>query len=98
MGKPEAYIEGYLRDEAKRRGALCYKFTSPGTTGVPDRVLIGHGRTVFVETKAPGKEPRPRQELVFDTMRRHGAEVYVVDTRQGVRDLLDALYGKEKPT
>ena len=95
MGKPEGYVEDYLRDEAKRRGALCLKFTSPGTTGVPDRVLIGHGKTVFVEAKAPGQKPRPRQEVVFDAMRKRGAEVYVVDTRQGVRDLLDALYGKE---
>jgi hypothetical protein len=34
----EKVIENYLCEEAKKIGGLCYKFTSPGRRGVPDRI------------------------------------------------------------
>ena len=91
MGKSEGYVENYLRDEGKRRGFKCYKFTSPSNSGVPDRVVIGHGHTVFVELKAPGKKTRPLQEAVHREMRRYGAKVYVIDNRDDVDMLFDTL-------
>ncbi len=36
-------IEKYLVRQIKRIGALCYKFTSPGTRGVPDRIILYQG-------------------------------------------------------
>ena len=54
MGKPEGLIEDYLGKIAHEHGFLYYKFTSPAHSGVPDRILIGHGKTVFVELKRPG--------------------------------------------
>ena len=50
----ERDIELKLRDAVKAVGGLCWKFTSPGTSGVPDRiVLMPKGRIAFVETKLP---------------------------------------------
>ena len=58
----ERDIELKLRDAVKAVGGLCWKFTSPGTSGVPDRiVLMPKGRIAFVETKAPGDVPRKIQ-------------------------------------
>lgn len=91
MGRAENSVEQYLIDQSKKHGFLCYKFTSPGTDGVPDRVLIGHGLTLFVETKAPGETLRKLQESIIKNMRLHGALVYVIDTRQGVDDLIKEL-------
>ena len=85
----ESVIESYLRKQAKYNDFLCYKFVSPANDGVPDRVLIGHGRTIFVETKAPGKKPRKLQERVFQRMRDHGAYVFVMDTK----DEIDRFFG-----
>ncbi|MBC1605676.1 VRR-NUC domain-containing protein [Listeria rocourtiae] len=58
----ESKIEEYLRSEVRKRGGLCWKFTSPGTRGVPDRIVMLGGRLAFVETKAPGKALRKLQE------------------------------------
>lgn len=80
MGKPEAKIENYLVRQAKKHGYLCLKFVSPGTDGVPDRILIGNGQTCFVETKAPGEKLRRLQEVICGEMQTHGANVYALDT------------------
>lgn len=90
MGKAEDYVEGYLYDRVKARGGMCLKFTS-GISGVPDRIVILNGRTVFVETKAPGGKPRRLQLVRHQEMRTAGADVRVIDTRPQVDDLVDEL-------
>lgn len=94
----ERVIETYLRDACKARNVLCLKFTSPGTRGVPDRVLIGLDAdgepvTLWVEVKRPGGRPRASQLHAMAEMSRHGARVAVVDTRAGVDELLDEVFG-----
>ncbi len=84
----ESKIESYLRKQSKQYGFICYKWVSPGTNGVPDRILVGHGLTLFVETKAPGKVPRKQQELRHKELRQHGARVYVADTMESIDTLL----------
>ena len=52
----EKSIEEKLVAAVKAVGGVCWKFTSPGTSGVPDRiVLMPSGRIGFVEVKAPGE-------------------------------------------
>ena len=96
VGKPEGTVEDYFIQRAADYGCMCLKFTSPSTTGVPDRILIGHGKTVFVELKAPGEEPRPRQVVVIGEMRDHGAVVEVVDSKPGVDALLKKLFPRTR--
>lgn len=94
--KPEGEIESYLVNQSEKRGILCYKFVSPGNRGVPDRILIGNGKTVFVELKAPGEEPRPLQEYVIKKMKKAGADVRVADTKELVNVILDDIMKKKK--
>lgn len=89
----ESVVEKYLRKQAEAHGYLCYKFVSPAHNGVPDRVLIGHGLTFFVELKAPGEEPRKLQQRVIEHIRDHGGTVYVIDTKDGVNELFETLPG-----
>lgn len=94
----ERVIEQHLVDACKRRNVLCLKFTSPGTRGVPDRVLIGldvdgQSVTLWVEVKRPGGRPRASQLHCHADMARHGARVVVVDTTSGVDELLDTVFG-----
>lgn len=91
MGKPEAYVEDYLVTRCQKLGFLCYKFNPSGINGVPDRIVIGYGHTVFIETKRPGGNPRKLQEIRHREMRAHGARVFVADTHEGVDDLLHDL-------
>jgi hypothetical protein len=85
----EKDIEVYLRDQVKAVGGKAYKFISPGNSGVPDRiVLFPEGRTVFVELKAPGKKPTPLQEAQQKKIRNLGFPVLVIDSKQGVDNLV----------
>lgn len=90
MGKSEGKIEDYLLAQACRNGCLCYKFTSPGTNGVPDRVIfIPPNKTIFVEVKAPEGHLRPLQKIMIKNMVRHGAVVFVTYTKPAVDILYD---------
>lgn len=91
MGAPEGAIEKYLYDQAKKHDVLCYKFKAPSTDGVPDRVLIGNNKTVFVELKRPGEKPRKLQIAIHKRMREHGATVFVADTKPLVDKIIDFI-------
>ena len=82
----ESKIEKHLRLECEARDILCYKLICPQHNGVPDRMLIGQGKTIYIETKAPGKVPRQLQEYQHKKFRDHGAKVYVLDTMEKIDD------------
>lgn len=89
----ERTVEQYLRRRCGELGLLCLKFTSPGRSGVPDRVLLGRDAngdaiTLFIEVKRPGERPRPSQVATIDEMRGHGAHVVVADSVGAVDALL----------
>lgn len=88
MGKPEGTIERYLKQKAEKNGFLYFKFTSPSTDGVPDRILIGYGHTVFVECKRPGEEPRKLQWHVIRKMEAAGAIVKIISTKEQCDELI----------
>lgn len=76
----EKSIEEKLVAAVKAVGGVCWKFTSPGTAGVPDRiVLMPFGRIGFVEVKAPGETPRPLQRSRLKLLRRLGFKAFVLD-------------------
>lgn len=95
MGKPEGIIETYLYKQANKHDILCYKFTAPSTAGVPDRILIGNNKTVFVELKRPGAKPRKLQVAIHNKMREHGAVVFVADTKTLVDEIIDFMLKTE---
>lgn len=93
----EKTIEHKLVMETKRRGGMAVKFTSPGTNGMPDRlVLMPKGRMGFVELKAPGKRPRLLQELRMRQLRRMGFLVAVVDNVAQIDYVLRRIGGGEE--
>lgn len=88
----EKSMEAKLVDAVKTAGGVCWKFTSPGTSGVPDRiVLLPSGRIGFVEVKAPGETPRPLQHLRIRTLRRLGFKAFVLDSPDQIGGILDAV-------
>lgn len=90
----EAVLEKRLVREVEKRGAKCWKFESPGTTGVPDRiVLLPNGRTVFVEMKAPGKKMRPLQKKRAAELEHLGFKVYCLDSDFAIRVFLEDVFG-----
>lgn len=85
----EKYIEQKLVRSVKAKGGCCPKFVSPGTDGMPDRiVLMPGGRIGFVEVKAPGKRPRPLQVKRHDKLRALGFPVFVLDDLEPIPEII----------
>lgn len=88
----EKSIEAKLVAAVKAAGGVCWKFTSPGTAGIPDRiVLLPSGRIAFVEVKASGEKLRPLQRLRIRTLRRLGFKAFVLDSPDQIGGILDAV-------
>lgn len=87
----EKDIEKYFRNAVEETGGLCWKFTSPGRRGVPDRIcILPNGRVFFAELKRPDAKARPDEKLqkaMHEELAARGLKTYVLKTRQDV-DLL----------
>ena len=92
----EREIESKLRDAVKSAGGVCWKFTSPGTAGVPDRIiLMPHGRIAFAETKAPGEKPRALQLSRHRLLKRLSFRVYVLDNTADIQKIIEEVMHNE---
>lgn len=85
----ERDIESRLVKAVKAEGGMCPKLISPGTDGMPDRmVLLPEAHIGFVEVKAPGKEPRPLQIKRHKELRDLGFLVSVLDDPDLIPEVL----------
>ena len=93
MTKLEKELEAQLVKVINRRGGWCPKWTSPGTAGVPDRiVLLPGGRILFVEMKRPkGSRVGALQEYWRDVLTRLGFENRIIYTESELHSLLAEL-------
>jgi len=84
----ERTIERRLVNKTKEAGGLAIKWTAPGFSGVPDRIVfLPEGRIIFVELKAPGKPLAPLQERVHRLLAKLGADVRTIDSVEGVDEV-----------
>ena len=88
----EKVIERKLIQVVRQCGGLALKFVSPGFNGVPDRLLLfTEGKAAFCEVKAPGQKPRPLQLHRMEQLRKMGFKVFVVDSTEGIREMLESI-------
>jgi hypothetical protein len=88
----EKDIEKRVKEYAREKGLLAYKFTSPMRAAVPDDLLVcKNGRVVFVEFKRKGKVPTPAQLREHERLRGHNVPVYVIDDVDSGKRLIDVL-------
>ncbi|MCE1244909.1 hypothetical protein [Oryzomicrobium sp.] len=84
----ESAIEKYLVERVKALGGEVRKVRWIGRNGAPDRLAMLPGKTLWVELKAPGEKCRPHQIREHERMRRMGQRVEVVDSFEGVDEVL----------
>ena len=85
----EKQIEQKLVQAVKAEGGICPKLVSPGTDGMPDRmVLLPEARIGFVEVKAPGQKPRLIQERRHAQLRDLGFQVSVLDDPEQIPGII----------
>ena len=98
MGKKENAVESLLCTGVLRLGGVCEKFESPGTVGVPDRIISWpmhadamHGYPAwieFVETKSDEGKVEPWQARDHARRRKMGFRVSVLWTKDQVAEFL----------
>tara|TARA_R110000824_G_scaffold8441_4_gene38374 strand:- start:592 stop:870 length:279 start_codon:yes stop_codon:yes gene_type:complete len=84
----EREIERKLTKWAKENKVLSYKFSSPARRGVPDRIFIANGITLFLELKVVGKRPTKLQLRELDRINEAGA---VADWAAGYDEAIDKI-------
>lgn len=88
----EKDIEQYLRRRIESdAGGLCLK--AEGIKGIPDRMVIlpPDGRVVWCELKRRGGRLSEMQKYQHDKLRKIGARVEVIWSREDVDDLIDGI-------
>ena len=92
----EAAIERKLVYGARRLGYEAYKFVSPGNDGVPDRIIMGYGLTIYAELKTDSGRLSPIQRVQVRKLRKLGQDVRVLYGLDGVNGLLKELAASRK--
>ena len=88
----ERDIEKHLVKRVKELGGEVRKVKWIGRNGAPDRLVMlphsGYRTTIWVELKAPGVSPEPHQLREHERMRDMHQWVVVIDSIEGVEELL----------
>lgn len=88
----EKDIEKTFTNAIKKAGGIAPKLVSPGTAGMPDRIVLFRGaRVAFVELKQRGEKPRPIQVRRHDLLRDFGFPVYIVDSTSQIPEVINAI-------
>lgn len=89
----EKEIEAKVVAYAKNLKMLVYKFTSPSRRSVPDRMFItAVGVVFFIEFKRKGEKPTAAQEVEGDKIRATGVKVFVIDSVNDGKAIVDLMH------
>lgn len=92
MAITENAIEKYLIKRSREHGCLCFKFSSPSTPGVCDRILISRVGTVFfIELKKETGRLSKLQEKFIKDLSARNVEVFVFRSKKDVDIFIEAL-------
>jgi hypothetical protein len=88
----EAELERKVVEWCRRHGLLTYKFVSPSSRGVPDRIVICPGGGIlFLELKQPGSKPTALQLHEIDRLHSAGCKACWSDNYNDIISLLTAF-------
>ncbi len=93
----ESVIQTATFKYARERGMLAYKLTTPQHNGIPDGLLISPtGVIAMPEFKRRGLKPTPAQLREHQRLKDHCVMVFVIDSIEQGRYLVDLLMGEVK--
>ena len=90
--QPEARIEAWLNERIKELAGISYKFVSPMNPGVPDRIYILPGGSVwFVELKTEIGRLANIQKWQGERIRKMGCRYRVIKGMDEARQFVEEL-------
>jgi hypothetical protein len=85
----EAELERKVVKWCREHGLLTYKFVSPSSRGVPDRIVICPGGGIlFLELKQPGSKPTALQLHEIDRLQIAGCNARWSDNYADIISIL----------
>lgn len=92
----ESVIEGKLRKKVVDMGGRFFKWVSPGSDGVPDRIaILPGGRIYFVELKTDKGRLTDIQKYQQEVLRRLGCNVTTVYGETGIENFVESVKDDE---
>lgn len=89
----EKKYERQIFDAVIKKGGYAFKFVSPGTRGVPDRVIgLPGGRTDWMEVKDDSvKDLKGLQKYWQDWFKKKGHNYYFINSQDAVTRYIQTL-------
>jgi hypothetical protein len=89
---PEGKVKAAVKELLQKHNVYSFMPVQNGM-GKPglDFHCVLHGVAFFIETKAPGGKPTPRQQLTMTEVQAAGAVWFVIDRADGLHELEDYL-------
>lgn len=95
----EKVIERKVKDHARGKRWRTYKFSSPATPSVTDRIFINRfGVVLFIEFKQKGKKLTPKQEIHAQELKTNNANVFMIDNIDDGIALIDKWHNSVSVT
>ena len=91
----ESALEKKVVAHCKARELLTYKFSSPAHRGVPDRIIMGGCKVMFLELKRPGQKPTPLQERELSRIRNAGVHAVWAPSFELAAQFVDDFFAEE---
>lgn len=88
---PEHAVAAAMTKKARTAGLYIRKCRWDGRVGCPDYLVLKNGRAFFIETKAPGENPRRSQLAEFGQILKAGCPVFVVDSESTAEEVIQAI-------
>jgi len=88
----ESTIEKAVCAYAKTKGCLTLKLAGMNQRGQPDRLFIRDGKSLFMEIKAPGKNPTALQIKWLVDLNNQGMNAMWCDSIPDGKKLIDRIF------
>lgn len=93
----ESPIETHLKKKVMQAGGHCYKWVSPGSNGVPDRLVFFPDMIFLIETKSTIGKARETQLFQHRRLAALGFPVVILNSKELVDEWVamqyKAIYG-----
>ena len=88
----ESKIESQVVAYCRKRQLYTRKFASPAHRGVPDRIICGRGKVLFLELKRPGNVPTALQKRELKELNAQGMHATWLDNFIDAKHLIDCVF------